>query len=120
MRFSVYLFVNLLTQEYLGQETVTVGMGTVTIGTRAISSVYPTDLVELSSEKSVLSNPLTNTTSSKNTDKSSSKNTDNTDKSSSVIIDKTSSLKNSSAVLVSHEPLFDRSLVLPVVERIEF
>ena len=86
-------------------------MGTVTIGTRAISSVYPTDLVELSSEKSVLSNPLTNTTSSKNTD--------NTDKSSSVI-DKTSSLKNSSAVLVSHEPLFDRSLVLTVVERIEF
>ena len=119
MRPSVYLFVNLPIQEYLGQDTVTVGMGTVTIGTRAISSVYPTDLVELSSEKSVLSNPLTNTSSSKNTDKSSSKNTDNTDKSSSVI-DKTSSLKNSSAVLVSHEPLFDRSLVLPVVERIEF
>ncbi|XP_063691552.1 melatonin receptor type 1A-like [Bolinopsis microptera] len=142
--------------EYLGQDTVTVGLGT-----RAISSVYPTDVVEVSSEKSVLSNPLTYTSSSKNTDKSSSKNTDkssskntdkssskntdkssskNTDKSSSKItdkssskntdnidksssvIDKTSSLKNSSAVLVNHDskPLFDKSLVLPVVERIEF
>lgn len=106
--FTLSVYYSILSQEYLGQETVTIGIG----NSRAVCTVYP---ARRASERSVLSNPLT---------QSDTENNINNNKPTPKPIlesenDKSTSCRESIGFSGSLDgkPLFDRSVVFPVDQR---